>query len=210
MIGAHRSIEDKQRLVEQLEQRNKSLEAIIDERTRELSRVNQQLQVQLQENRKLAESDSLTGIANRYRLETALPLECERAERFRQPLSLIAMDIDDFKVINDHYGHALGDAALVHVVETIKRCVREGDLLARWGGDEFIMLLPNTPVTTAQVLAETIRFELESLAPVGDYQVTMSFGVVERFADEQKTGLLARADQALYRSKIVGKNVISG
>lgn len=72
------------------------------------------------------------------------------------------------------------------------------------------MLLPNTPVTTAQVLAETIRFELESLAPVGDYQVTMSFGVVERFADEQKTGLLARADQALYRSKIVGKNVISG
>lgn len=128
MIGAHRSIEDKQRLVEQLEQRNKSLEAIIDERTRELSRVNQQLQVQLQENRKLAESDSLTGIANRYRLETALPLECERAERFRQPLSLIAMDIDDFKVINDHYGHALGDAALVHVVETIKRCVREGDL----------------------------------------------------------------------------------
>ena len=210
MIGAHRSIEDKQRLVEQLEQRNKSLEAIIDERTRELSRVNQQLQVQLQENRKLAESDSLTGIANRYRLETALPLECERAERFRQPLSLIAMDIDDFKVINDHYGHALGDAALVHVVETIKRCVREGDLLARWGGDEFIMLLPNTPVTTAQVLAETIRFELESLAPVGDYQVTLSFGVVERFADEQKTGLLARADQALYRSKIVGKNVISG
>ena len=209
MIGAHRSTEHQQRLVEQLEQQNKSLAAIIDERTRELSRVNQQLQVQLAENRKLAESESLTGIANRYRLETALPLECERAQRFRQPLALIAMDIDDFKCINDHYGHALGDAALVQVVETLKRCVREGDLLARWGGDEFIMLLPDTPLTTARVIAETIRFELENLAPVGDYQVTLSFGVVQRFDDEQKTGLLARADQALYRSKTVGKNMIS-
>lgn len=209
MIGAHRSTEHQQRLVEQLEQQNKSLAAIIDERTRELSRVNQQLQMQLAENRKLAESDSLTGIANRYRLETALPLECERAQRFRQPLALIAMDIDDFKCINDHYGHALGDAALVQVVETLKRCVRERDLLARCGGDEFIMLLPDTPLTTARVIAETIRFELENLAPVGDYQVTLSFGVVQRFDDEQKTGLLARADQALYRSKTVGKNMIS-
>ena len=209
MIGAHRSTEHQQRLVEQLEQQNKSLAAIIDERTRELSRVNQQLQVQLAENRKLAESDNLTGIANRYRLETALPLECERAQRFRQPLALIAMDIDDFKCINDHYGHALGDAALVQVVETLKRCVREGDLLARWGGDEFIMLLPDTPLTTARVIAETIRFELESLAPVGEYQVTLSFGVVQRFDSEEKTGLLARADQALYRSKTVGKNMIS-
>ncbi|MGF6203400.1 sensor domain-containing diguanylate cyclase [Pseudomonas laurylsulfatiphila] len=210
MIGAHRSIEDKRRLFEALERRNLSLEALIEERTQELSRVNQQLQLQLEENRKLAQTDTLTAIANRYRLEQVLPQACDRAQRFREPLSLIAMDIDDFKTINDHYGHALGDAALVHVVENVKRFVREGDLLARWGGDEFIMTLPNTPLAEARTLAEKIRHGLADLLPVGDFQVTMSFGVVQRFEEEQQTGLMARADQALYRSKIAGKNVISG
>lgn len=97
MVGAHRSIEDKKRLFEEMERRNQSLEAIVEERTRELSRVNQQLQIQLEENRKLAETDVLTSIANRYRLEKALPQECDRAQRFRQPLSLIAMDIETSK-----------------------------------------------------------------------------------------------------------------
>ncbi|MFL1528435.1 diguanylate cyclase domain-containing protein [Pseudomonas sp. O230] len=210
MVGAHRSIEDKKRLFEALERKNQSLEAIVEERTRELSRVNQQLQIQLEENRKLAETDALTSIANRHRLSKALPLECDRAQRFRQPLSLIAMDIDDFKNINDHYGHALGDAALVQVVESVKCCVREGDLLARWGGDELIMVLPNTPLADARTLAETIRHRLADLPPVGDFQLTLSFGVAQRFDEEQQTGLLARADQALYRSKVAGKNVISG
>ena len=209
MVGAHRSIDDKKRLFEALELRNKSLEAIVDERTRELSRVNQQLQVQLEENRKLAETDALTSIANRYRLGKALPQECERAQRFRQPLSLIAMDIDDFKAINDHYGHALGDAALVQVVESVKRCVRDGDLLARWGGDEFILILPDTPLADARLLAEEIRHSLAGLPAVGDFRLTLSFGVVQRYEEEQQTGLLARADQALFRSKVAGKNVIS-
>jgi diguanylate cyclase (GGDEF)-like protein/PAS domain S-box-containing protein len=210
MVGAHRSIDDKRRLLEELERRAHSLEAIVEERTRELSRVNQQLQVQLEANRKLAETDTLTSIANRYLMEKSLPQECERAQRFRRPLSLIAMDIDDFKIINDHYGHALGDAAIVQVVEGVKHFVREGDLLARWGGDEFIMILPDTSLADARLLAEKIRGGLSSLPPVGAFQVTMSFGVVQRFEEEQQTGLLARADQALYRSKVAGKNVISG
>ncbi|MNG06627.1 putative diguanylate cyclase YdaM [compost metagenome] len=92
----------------------------------------------------------------------------------------------------------------------MKHCVRDGDLLARWGGDEFIIILPDTPLADARSLAETIRHNVASLLPVGDFQVTMSFGVVQRFEEEQQTGLLARADQALYRSKVAGKNVISG
>ncbi|WCM52328.1 diguanylate cyclase [Pseudomonas sp. WJP1] len=210
MVGAHRSIEDKKRLLEALERRNQSLEAIVEERTRELSRVNQQLQQQLEENRKLAETDALTSTANRYRLDQALRQECERAQRFRQPLSLIAMDIDDFKSINDHYGHALGDAALIQVVERVQRYLREGDLLARWGGDEFIAVLPDTSLAEARALAATIRQGLSQMPSVGDFRVTMSFGVVQRFEEEQQTGLMARADQALYRSKVAGKNVISG
>ena len=105
MLGAHRNIDANKRLVAQLQQRNQSLESQVAERTRELSWVNQQLQRQLDENRELAERDALTRIANRYRLEKALQLECERAQRFRQPLSLIAMDLDDFKPINDRHGH---------------------------------------------------------------------------------------------------------
>jgi diguanylate cyclase (GGDEF)-like protein len=210
MVGAHRSIEDKKRLLEALERRNQSLEALVEERTRELSRVNQQLQKQLEENRKLAETDALTSIANRYRLEQTLRQECERSQRFRQPLSLIAMDIDDFKSINDHYGHALGDAALIQVVERVKRSLRAGDVLARWGGDEFIAVLPDTSLAEARTLAEAIRQGLSEMPSVGDFHVSMSFGVVQRFEEEQQTGLMARADQALYRSKIAGKNVITG
>ncbi|MFY0732028.1 sensor domain-containing diguanylate cyclase [Pseudomonas sp. NFX15] len=209
MIGAHRSIEDKRRLVEELERRNHSLETIIEDRTRELSRVNQQLQLQLEENRRLAQTDTLTGIANRYRLEQVLPQSCERAQRFREPLSLITMDIDDFKHINDRYGHPLGDATLVQVVENVKRFVREGDLLARWGGDEFIMVLPDTSLADACTLAEHIRLGLHELLPVGDFRLTMSFGVVQRVDDEQPASLMARADVALYRSKVAGKNGIS-
>ncbi|VVN71307.1 sensor domain-containing diguanylate cyclase [Pseudomonas fluorescens] len=210
MVGAHRSIQDKKSLFEQLELKNQSLEAVVAERTRELSLVNQQLQLQLDENRHLAERDALTSVANRYRLEKALQLECERAQRFRQPLALIIMDIDDFKPINDHYGHALGDAALVRVVECIKGCVREDDLLARWGGDEFMVVLPNSSLETAKVMAESIRQALMNVPPLVDFKVTMSFGIVQRLEGEQRTDLMGRADQALYRSKAAGKNMISG
>ena len=91
------------------------------------------MQRQLDENRELAERDALTRVANRYRLESALQRECQRAQRFRQPLSLIAMDMDDFKPINDRYGHARGDSALVRVAENLRTCLRELDLLARSG-----------------------------------------------------------------------------
>nr|BFE94355.1 hypothetical protein GCM10020185_48910 [Pseudomonas brassicacearum subsp. brassicacearum] len=118
------------------------------------------------------------------------------------------MDVDDFKDINDRYGHAFGDAALIQVVQSVKRCERGGDLLVRWGGDEFIMILPNTTLADARLLAESIRRGLSDLLPVGDFQITMSFGVVQRLEDEQHAVLLHRADQALYRSKMSGKNVI--
>jgi PAS domain S-box-containing protein len=133
MVGAHRDINTRKCAIEQLERRNQSLEALVAERTRELSRVNQQLQLQLDENRSLAERDALTRVANRYRLEKVLLDECERAQRFRLPLALVAMDIDDFKPINDRHGHGVGDQTLMSVVESLEACVRPGDLLARWG-----------------------------------------------------------------------------
>ncbi|MDR0207525.1 MAG: diguanylate cyclase [Pseudomonas putida] len=208
MLGAHRNIDAGKRLVIELQQKNQSLEALVAERTRELSWVNQQLQRQLDENLELAERDALTRTANRYRLEKTLHQECERARRFRQPLALIVMDIDDFKPINDRYGHARGDAALVEAVERIRPCLRPQDLLARWGGDEFVAVLPQTSVEQALALAAQIRQAMEDVEPIGDCRLTMSYGVVRWEDDEDQHDLLARADQALYRAKAAGKNTI--
>ncbi|OII59161.1 diguanylate cyclase [Pseudomonas putida] len=209
MLGAHRNIDANKRLVAQLQQRNQSLESQVAERTRELSWVNQQLQRQLDENRELAERDALTRIANRYRLEKALQLECERAQRFRQPLSLIAMDLDDFKPINDRYGHAHGDAALLRVVDVLRACLREQDLLARWGGDEFVIVLPQASLGEALEVAARLRQAMAQIEPVGDCRLTMSYGVVQWEEGEDQHALLARADKALYRAKGSGKNAIA-
>lgn len=209
MVGAHRDIHTRKNSIEQLQKRNQSLEALVAERTRELSRVNQQLQLQLDENRCLAEQDALTRIANRYRLEKVLLEECERAERFRLPLALVAMDIDDFKPINDCHGHGIGDQTLLQVVQSLEACVRPGDLLARWGGDEFMVILPKSTLETAKELAESIRHKIREVPAVGEFKVTLSLGVVERRVGESPAALMARADQALYRSKAAGKDVVS-
>ncbi|MFJ4153832.1 diguanylate cyclase domain-containing protein [Pseudomonas sp. NPDC089752] len=209
MLGAHRNIDAGKRLVAELEQKNQSLEAQVAERTRELSWVNQQLQRQLDENRELAERDALTRIANRYRLEKSLQQECRRAQRFREPLAVIAMDVDDFKPINDRYGHAQGDAALVQVVENLQTCLRDQDLLARWGGDEFVMVLPQTTLDEALEVAAQLRRAMVQVEPIGECRLTLSYGVVQWQEGEDQDDLLGRADKALYRAKGLGKNAIS-
>ncbi|MCW2267504.1 diguanylate cyclase [Pseudomonas sp. MYb187] len=206
MLGAHRDIDAGKRLVAHLEQQNHSLETMVADRTRELSWVNQQLQRQLDENRDLAERDALTLVANRYLLEKTLQQACGRAGRFRQPLALVAMDVDDFKPINDQYGHACGDRALVDLVERVRNCLRAKDLLARWGGDEFVVVMVDASIDDAHTLAQAIRQALAQAPRIGERQLTMSYGVVQRQDDEDQAQMLNRADRALYRAKAAGKD----
>ncbi|PVZ13758.1 MULTISPECIES: sensor domain-containing diguanylate cyclase [unclassified Pseudomonas] len=202
MVGAHRVICARNPLDEAFEQR-------VAERTRELRQLNEALRRQLDENRRLAETDNLTRVANRHRLEQVLCHQYKRAQRFQQSLSLIAMDMDDLKRINDAHGHSCGDLALITATQAISLCIREVDTLARWGGDEFMLVLPGACEQEALSLAARVRERLLALPPIGSFSVAMSFGVVQLGRDETQEQLLLRADRALYRSKSAGKNAIS-
>ncbi|WP_145518415.1 sensor domain-containing diguanylate cyclase [Yersinia mollaretii] len=210
MIGAHRNIHDRKHRLEKLELKTKTLEALVEERTAELRETNYQLQQQLDIKKSLSETDVLTSAANRYLLEKVLKHEYNRAKRFCQPLSLLSLDLDNFKFINDKYGHSVGDLTLTHIVDVIRNNIREIDVLGRWGGDEFMIVLPNTQLVEAKSIAEKIRQLIEMMPVDGNIHVTMSLGVVELAQNEAQEQLLIRADKMLYNAKAAGKNIIRG
>ena len=155
--------------------------------------------------------DPLTGLANRRAFEQRLPDEVERSERYRRPLSLLMIDLDDFKRVNDTRGHIAGDAVLVEVARQLRREMRAPDMVVRLGGEEFVMVLPETDEVAAFGLAERLRARiLESSASDG---VTVSIGVASTpKAASTAVGLIHTADEALYEAKRSGKNrtVIAG
>ena len=157
--------------------------------------------------------DSLTGLANRRLCTAALEKELARAERFGEPLALVLIDIDDFKDINDRWGHPTGDEVLKTVAETLQASVREIDLAGRWGGEEFALLLPGTDLQGGHDLAERVRRKLvrkKFLAPDGQrIRVTASFGVAAFPEAASQDQLVAASDGALYEAKRSGKNRVA-
>ena len=151
------------------------------------------------------------------RSSEALTHEIQRAKRYGTPLSLTLFDLDHFKQVNDTHGHPAGDRVLVAVARTVEQSLRESDVLARVGGEEFVVLLPNTNEEGAVDFAERLREALQAISPLTlelDAQITASFGVVEFDRDsDDSTGdaLIAAADAALYNAKWLGRNrVFSG
>ncbi|MEA3372436.1 MAG: diguanylate cyclase, partial [Campylobacterota bacterium] len=159
-----------------------------------------------QENYFNATHDILTGIYNRAYFNDELPKMISLAKRYTAPLSLILFDIDHFKQINDMYGHLTGDEVLIHLVSIIRHTQRESDLFVRWGGEEFVIALPNTDQEQACSMAESIRKRVISNVPKPLDALTVSFGVTSFRSDDDERELFRRADEALYRAKSEGRD----
>jgi diguanylate cyclase (GGDEF)-like protein len=177
----------------------------------------QQSQIALERARdrleELVLQDGLTGLANRRCFDQRLQQEWARARRNRHPLSLLLIDIDHFKKLNDSHGHLIGDECLIQVAQTLRRALnRPGDLLARYGGEEFVALLPETGDLGAEQVAERLQRTLRLCAPVAqvEKQVTISIGVCTCQPGESSPvqALIEAADRALYLAKQRGRNRI--
>lgn len=165
---------------------------------------------------RLAQIDGLTGISNRRHLEIQLGQEWDRCRRYGRPLSLVMIDVDHFKLFNDHYGHGQGDDCLRHVSRALSACSRRsGDMLARYGGEEFVALLPDSTAEQAARTAEELRKAVQSLGIAHRYsssadRVTASLGVATLVPSKLSTAdqLMEAADKALYLAKCAGRNCV--
>ena len=179
-------------------------EAVFEQKMAEdrirLESLNDQLELQ-------ATTDSLTGALNRHKFEEILKEEIEQTKRYQTPFCLTMFDVDHFKVINDTYGHQTGDEVLIDLAQLVRDQLRNQDRLIRWGGEEFIVLMPMTHLAGARVLAERLREQIETHAFPHGKQVTSSFGIGE-YDGDTANGYLSRIDEALYSAKDGGRNQV--
>jgi len=182
---------------------NQSLEAKVKERTTELEEKNAKLEY-------LSITDPLTRLYNRHKLDQVLESEHQRFLRSKLAFSVILLDIDHFKLVNDRHGHSVGDDVLQHISDILQRNSRQTDSVGRWGGEEFLIICPYANLEGALNLAEKLRIAIEShdFPQVG--HITASFGVTEYRSDDNESRVVSRADDALYKAKNAGRNRVFG
>ena len=207
LVDLRQEVEIRRQAEVELVKHRDQLEEIVQERTAALEAINIQL-------KKLSITDHLTNLYNRRHFFDLAPIEFERARRYEHDLAVILFDIDNFKRVNDTYGHFVGDQVLVSVSGLCQKTSRQHDILARFGGEEFIILLPETGLQRAISTAERLR-EMIAQTPIdtesGSISITTSFGVVALSAkdDLEFKQLLVRVDEALYHAKETGRNRVS-
>lgn len=176
-----------------------------------LRRQRQELATALAENRELASRDILTGLINRRHMLELLHLEQRRCLRGVRVMLLAQMDIDHFKSINDTYGHGVGDMALQTFADVVRDNIRSSDVLSRWGGEEFVLLLSDTDIDGALLTLNRVRLAVQSADVAGapaELRMTVSIGLATHIAGEALEVTLDRADQALYCAKRAGRNQV--
>ncbi len=190
---------------------NSRLYATSQAQNAEIGRLNLQLQEKVSRLAELASTDQLTGLFNFRSFEQELERRLQEAARAsdKKDLSLVALDIDHFKDFNDRYGHAAGNDVLTAVASEINRCIRQTDMACRYGGEEFVVILPNCDLEGARLLAERIRWCVEEISvptPDGERRITISAGCTVRQPEDTQLTLFGRADAALYQAKAQGRN----
>jgi diguanylate cyclase (GGDEF)-like protein len=158
------------------------------------------------EMRTLAHTDALTGLANRRAAQEVLGREVARAGRYDRDLAVLMLDLDRFKVLNDTYGHPVGDRLLVALSERLRAYVRASDFVARWGGEEFVVVAPETAMPFSLQLGEQLRGQIEKDPFLGGHRITVSVGVAAFRAGDDVDALVERADAAMYQAKESGRN----
>lgn len=199
-----------EREVEQDRQLQRQLLALTEdysEQERALVRAKRTLSQRADETECLLRIDPLTNLASRRHFDDLLTAQTEAASRYGDPFSLLLIDLDAFKVINDTHGHLVGDEVLRHAADTLEAMRRAVDVVARWGGEEFIVLAPKTDDAGAAVLAERFREAIAAMEGPEEFtSITISIGVAQWRLDESADELVGRADKALYRAKERGRN----
>ncbi len=152
--------------------------------------------------------DGLTGVANRYKFEEVFTFELNRSIRHGNALSLAIVDIDNFKIFNDNFGHLIGDEVLIMLAQNMKENIRASDFFARWGGEEFVILFSNTKVEDAMLSAENFRCMVENIEHQSLGRITASFGLTQYKKNDTLKAMFDRADRALYLAKENGKNCV--
>ena len=174
---------------------------------KKLIELNRFLRIQKDQFETMAKKDKLTGAWNRAGVRDVLESVLDEHRKNATPCTLLEIDVDHFKKINDDFGHDVGDQALKALTALINTHTRDDDYLARWGGEEFVLICPNTDLPAAQALAEILRRKIETSQLIDQRKITCSFGIAE-LADEEIKHWFKRADEALYRAKGAGRNIV--
>ncbi|MHB9117838.1 MAG: GGDEF domain-containing protein [Burkholderiales bacterium] len=171
----------------------------------------EQIRAELMETRRLVQEDALTGTLNRRGMEAVLTREIARTKRVKGNLTIAMIDIDHFKKINDRFGHEAGDQALVHLASLLRAVVREADAVVRYGGEEFVLIFPDTAVTGCRFILDRLKELLEKTPLVyegNELKLAFSGGIAQLKSNENCQVLVMRADSALYEAKRSGRNRI--